>query len=142
MSALRKAGRAVGIGVAWALGWAPIAVIAGTTIIDPDGSMDEMWVLIGAYPGFICAVLFCALLAVVERGRAMHEVPLGRLALYGALAGLTLGLLPVLIGGEPRAGSFDLLGPVVAGSFTGMAALSAVVTGRVARSRQRRLRHA
>lgn len=132
-----RVGRALGLAVAWAIAWAPIALIAGTTLIDPDDSMDEMWVLIGAYPGFICALLFCALLALAERGRRLRDIRLARLAFYGAIAGLVLGVFPLLIGGEPKAGSLDRLGPVVAGSFVTMSALSALATGAVARSRRR-----
>lgn len=124
--------------MAWAIAWAPVAVIAGTTVIDPDDSMDEMWLLIGAYPGFICAMLFCGLVAIVERRRRMHEIPLARVALHGVLAGLTLGVFPLVIGGEPQAGSLDLLGPAVAGSLMAMSALSALATGAVARGMQRR----
>jgi hypothetical protein len=51
---------------------------------------------------------------------------------------LTLGLFPLVIGGDPRPGSLDLLGPAVAGSFMAMSAASATLTAVVARSWQRR----
>ena len=66
-------------------------------IIDPDGSMDEMWPLIGEYPGFLGGVLFSAVLAIAARRRGctscrFHEWPLG-----GA-GGLLVGTLPFVIG--------------------------------------------
>lgn len=58
---LKNVRNAVLLGLAWTVAWAPIAVLLGVFVIDPDNSMDEMWVAIGAYPGFLCGVLFYAL---------------------------------------------------------------------------------
>ena len=127
--------RALGIALAWALAWAPIALVVGVTVLDPDGSMDEMWPAVGAFPGFLCALVFCALLALARRGRRIAQLPLPHLVGVGALAGLLVGLLPFVIGGEPAEGSLDLALPAVIASFVAMSALSALVTGLVARSR-------
>ena len=43
------------VAVGWAVVWSPVGVLTGI-IVDPGGSMDEMWVAIGAYPGFLLAV--------------------------------------------------------------------------------------
>ena len=48
---LRRIRGAVLMGLAWAAVWAPVAVLLGTFVVDPDNSMDEMWVAVGAYPG-------------------------------------------------------------------------------------------
>jgi hypothetical protein len=123
-----KRGRtAVMIAIAWAVIWAPVAVLIGL-LVDPDGSMDEMWVAIGAYPGFICGLLFSALLWVAERHRRIHELSLARVASWGAVAGLLVSALP-LAAAEP-AGAWGLprwlLAVVVISSITLLSAVSAV----------------
>ena len=135
MSMLQGVARALGIALAWGLAWAPIALLIGVTVIDPDGSMDEMWPAVGAFPGFLCALLFCALLSVAARGRRIAQLALPHLAALGALAGLLVGVLPFVIGGEPAEGALDLGLPAVIASFIAMSSLSALVTGLVARSR-------
>ena len=95
---MRTVARALAMGLAWGVAWAPVAVLVGVLVIDPDNSMDEMWVVVGAYPGFISGVLFCALLGLMERGRRLDALPLPRAALLGALAALPVGLIPFLIG--------------------------------------------
>ena len=88
---------AIVMGLAWAVVWAPIAVLAGL-IVDPDGSMDEMWPAIGAYPGFLCGVVFSAVLGVAEGRRRFDELPLARVSAWGAVAGLLLGGLGMAAG--------------------------------------------
>jgi hypothetical protein len=85
-------------GLAWAVAWAPIAVLIGITIIDPDNSMDEMWPAIGAYPGFFCGVVFCSLLGIVDRHHRLAETALPRPFVLGAVGGLLVGVLPFMIG--------------------------------------------
>ena len=46
---LRRIRGAVGMGLTWAAAWAPVGVLMGT-IVDRDGSMDEMW---GAVTGLL-----------------------------------------------------------------------------------------
>lgn len=43
----RRIRGAVVMGLTWAVVWAPVAVLVGL-ILDPDGSMDEMWPAIGS----------------------------------------------------------------------------------------------
>lgn len=78
--------------------WARIAVVFGLTIVDPDNSMDEMWPVIGAYPGFLCALILSALLGVAEHRRGLGELPLVRAGARGAVAGLLVGAIPFAIG--------------------------------------------
>ena len=135
---LKRVGRAVGLGLGWAVVWAPAAVLIGLGIVDPDNSMDEMWAAIGAYPGFLGGVLFYALLGVAERGRRLDELPVSRAALLGAVVGLPIGVLPFAIG-EPATGV-----PLwqLAGTFAGVvvlsSALSAVGSALVSRAWHRR----
>lgn len=115
-------------GVAWALLWAPVAVLIGTRIIDPDNSMDEMWVAIGAYPGFLCGVLFSALVGLPEKLRKIAEISLGRAAALGALSGLIVGTWPFLLGTSGSQLPLWQLALFVITSFALMSAASAVVS--------------
>ena len=135
----RRIRDAVIIGLIWAVVWAPIAVLIGTTIIDPDNSMDEMWVLIGAYPGFLCAVVFSAVVAIAERGRRLYELLVPRAVMWGALAGVIVGVFPFTVGTPTSRIPLWQLGAAVIGSITLMSALSAVgsvLVARMARKRQ------
>lgn len=137
--ALRKIGGGFGIGLAWAVVWAPIAVLVGTLIVDPDNSMDEMWPAIGAYPGFICGVLFYAVLGIAERGRRLEELHLSRAALWGTTAGLPVGASPFAIGNLTTELPLLLFAAAVIGSITLLSAASAVGSVLVRRSLQRRV---
>lgn len=128
---MRRVGGAAGMGVAWAVAWAPAAVLVGL-IVDPDGSLDEMWVAIGAYPGFLSGVVFAAVLAMADR-RGLDALPLARAGAWGALAGLLVGVLPFTIGESTTELPLWLLAAAVVGAFTAMSALSAVASARVAR---------
>ena len=86
---------AVGMGLLWAVAWAPVGVLLGA-IVDPDGSMDEPWVLVGAFPGFLCGVLFVTLLRLAECRRRLDELTLPRAAAWGAVSGLLVPVLFVL----------------------------------------------
>ncbi len=52
----------------WAVVWAPVGVLIGR-IVDPNDSMEEMWVAVGAYPGFLCGTVFSAVLGIAEGRR-------------------------------------------------------------------------
>lgn len=120
----RRIRSAVVMGLTWAIVWAPIAVLIGT-IIDPDDSMDEMWVAIGAYPGFLCGVLFAVVLAVAERRRRIDDLSLPRFAAWGAVAGFVVGALPFAIGEPTDRVPLWLLALGTIGTMTLLGALSA-----------------
>ena len=126
------------LGLAWAVIWAPVAVLIGTLIIDPDNSMDEMWVAIGAYPGFLSGVLFAAMLGMPESLRKIAEVSAGRAAALGAVSGLIVGTLPFLVGTATSQVPLWQLALLVIGSFTLMSAASAVVSVLLARLASKR----
>ena len=136
---LKSIGRAVGMGLAWGVVWAPIAVLIGTLVVDPDNSMDEMWPVIGAYPGFICGVFFCAVLGIAERGRRLEELNLSRAALWGLVAGLPVGALPFAIGDSSTELPPLLFAAAVIGSISLLSTASAVGSLLVRRSLRRRL---
>lgn len=140
---LKRIGRAVGMGFAWAIVWAPIAVVVGTTIVDPDNSMDEMWAAIGAYPGFLCAVIFSALLGFAERDRRLDEVSLPRAGAWGALAGVVVGVFPFTVGTPTSSVPVWQLGLAIISSISLMSVLSSIGSVLVARmSRRRQVRGA
>ena len=121
---LRRIRAAVGMGVVWALAWAVVAVLVGVAV-DPDGSMDEMWHMVGALPGFLGGVTFSAVLGTVARRRRFEELSVRRFAAWGGAAGLLVGILPFTIGTSTSAVPLPLLAGTVVGSITLLAAASA-----------------
>jgi hypothetical protein len=73
--------------------------------MDPDGSMDEPWIALGAYPGFLCGVVFSALLGIIGRQRRLAEFSLSGVGAWGAVSGL-LVMAPLFTGllGTPNTG--------------------------------------
>ena len=124
----RGIGGAVVLGVVWAVVWAPVAVLVGTFIVDPDNSMDEMWVAVGAYPGFLCALIFSAVVALVGRSRRLDEISLVRVATWGALAGVLVGVFPFTVGRSTSALPLWQLAAAVIGSIAFMSGISAIAT--------------
>ncbi len=109
---LRRIRGAVLMALTWAVVWAPVGVLIGM-IVDPNDSMEEMWVAVGAYPGFLCGAVFSAVLGIAEGRRRFDELSLPRFAAWGALGGLLLGVLAVTAG---------MLGP-------GLTLLDAIIAG-------------
>lgn len=124
-------------GLAWAIVWAPVAVLIGLTIIDPDNSMDEMWAVVGAYPGFLAGVLFRIALLTAGDER-LDGASLVRAGTLGAVSGLLVGTVPFLIGESSTGMPEWMLASIVIGSFTVASALSAVGSVLIARLVARR----
>ncbi|HET7274745.1 MAG TPA: hypothetical protein VFI91_06170 [Longimicrobiaceae bacterium] len=129
---LRRIRGALGMGLTWAIVWAPIGILIGM-VVDPDGSMDEMWVLVGAYPGFLGGVVFATVLGIAARRRRLEELSIARFAAWGALAGFLVGTFPFLIGDSSTEMPAWMLGGIVVGSITLMSALSAAGSLAIAR---------
>jgi hypothetical protein len=134
---LRRIRGTVGMGLTWALMWAPVAVLIGL-FVDPDGSMDEMWPAIGAYPGFLGGVVFSMVLATAARHRRLDELSLARVAAWGAAAGLLVGVLPFTIGQSTTERPLWLLATVVVGTITLLSAVSAAGSLALARMAEKR----
>ena len=94
---LRHIRGAILMGLAWAAAWAPIGVLIGL-IVDSDGSMDEMWVAVGGYPGFLCGAVFFAALGVSEGRRRFDELPHSQVCARGSMSGVLVGVLPFVLG--------------------------------------------
>ncbi len=82
-------------GLIWGAVWAPVGAMTGL-IVDPDESMDEMWVAIGAYPGFLCGAVFSAIARVSERRCGFDELSLPRVGAMGAVSGVIVSAVPVV----------------------------------------------
>lgn len=134
---LKRMRGALLMGLTWAVVWAPIGVLIGL-IVDADGSMDEPWPLIGAYPGFLSGVIFSIVLGIAARRRRFEELSVPRFAAWGAAAGLLLGML-VRAAGSPSPGIPGWLPVVVTGAFGLLGAGSAAGTLALARRAERRL---
>ncbi|HYW09174.1 MAG TPA: hypothetical protein VE913_19600 [Longimicrobium sp.] len=115
------------MGLTRAVVWAPVAVLIGI-VVDADGSMAEMWVMIGVLPGFIAGVVFAALLGIAER-RGVDELSPGRAGAWGALAGVLVGVLPFTIGEPASALPLRLLASATVGLSAASAAGSLALAG-------------
>jgi hypothetical protein len=125
---LRRILGAVGMSLTWAAAWGIVGVLIGM-FVDPDGSMDEMWVAVGSYPGFLGGVVFFAVLRIAEGRRRFDEWSLSRFGTWGAVAGLLLGLFPFALVAEMAASTeypLWLLGAVVVGPTTLLSAVLGV----------------
>jgi hypothetical protein len=96
---LRKLRGAIGVGVTWAVLWALIALVIGLVIgvldpdsIDPGESPPAMAAIVGAV-GFICGLLFSAILALAEDRKTLRDLSPLRAALWGAIGSAALPLL-------------------------------------------------
>lgn len=80
--------------VLWVIGWG-LGFGGIMELIDPDGKIQDVWPTLLAVPGLIGGIVFSGLLAFGESGRRFDEVPLFKFALWGAAAGLFIGLLTI-----------------------------------------------
>lgn len=137
----RRVRGALVMGLLWALVWAPVAVLLGVFVIDPDNSMDEMWVMVGALPGFLGGVVFSIVLGIAARRRRFDELSLPRFAAWGALAGFLVGTLPFTLGTPTSAVPQWLLALAIVVPITLLSAASAAGSLALARLSQRREPH-
>ncbi|MCE2441358.1 MAG: hypothetical protein J4F39_18290 [Candidatus Latescibacteria bacterium] len=128
------------VALAWAVVWSPVGVLTGI-IVDPGGSMDEMWVAIGAYPGFLCGAVFSAVMGIAEGRRRLNETVLSRVAAWGAVSGLVVGVIPFVLGTVNSALPLWLWSIVTVGAVTILSSASAVGTASIARMAKKRALH-
>ena len=120
------------VAVAWAVVWSPVGMLTGI-VVDPGGSLNEMWVAIGAYPGFLCGAVFSAVVGIAEGRRGFDELALSRVGAWGAVSGLLVGVLPFVLGTVNTTLPLWLWGIVTAGAVTILSSASAVGTAWVVR---------
>ena len=133
---LRRIRGAILMGLTWAIIWMPAGLLIGA-IVDPDGAMDEPWIAVGTYPGFLAGVMFSVVLGIAASRRRLDELSVVKVGAWGAVAGLVIGSLPFLIG-EYSPEVPRMLPFVVLGSITGLSALSAAASLVLARKSERR----
>ena len=92
----------------------------------------------GAYPGFLGGVVFSTVLAIAARRRRLDELSLSRVAIWGAAAGLLVGVLPFTIGEPTTERPLWLLAAVVMGTITLLSAVSAAGSLALARRAEKR----
>jgi hypothetical protein len=141
MKWLRRIRGAALIGLAWAAVWAPIGQLMGT-IWNPASSMDEMWVAVGAGPGFLCGVVFCAVLGMAVGPCRLDELPIPRTGAWGVVSGLFVGALPFTLGTPSTDLPLWRLGAEIIGPVTLLSAASAVGSALLARMAIKRAWHA
>lgn len=126
---LRRVRDAVGMGLAWAAGWTlagMLGVVVFYTLFPGAPDVVDIWVPVFAYPGFLAGVGLFVLLRVAEGSRRFDEVPLPRLAAWGAAVGLLVGALPFVLGTPSGRFPLWLLGAIAVGSATLLSVVSAV----------------
>lgn len=95
---------AVGMGLAWAAGWAIVGVLIGeTSRLLPGLPWGSFFAVFDAplpalaIPGFLGGALFSAVLGIAGRRRRFDELSLLLFAAWGAVGGLLLSLVPACL---------------------------------------------
>jgi hypothetical protein len=136
---LRRLRGALGMGLTWAAGWAPIGAAAGAVLhVVLPGSPLSLGVVIGlnaatfAALGFLGGTGFAGILGLGEGRRRFDQLSLPRFAAWGAVGGVLLGGLGAAVG--LWGGGVGLLGAAMVGAATLLGGASAAGTLVVARS--------
>ena len=99
---LRRIRGALGIGLTWGItGFLAGAVIELIHNVWPNplGAAVDIWPAVLAYPGFLGGVAFSAVLGIAGRRRRFDELSMPRFALWGAVGGLLVSLIPAAMVG-------------------------------------------
>lgn len=126
---LRRIRGAVGMGLAWAVGWTfvgMLGVVVFYALFPTAPDVVDVWIPLFAYSGFFGGVIFSVVLRVAEGGRGFDELALPRVASWGAVAGLLLGALPFALGTPSARFPVWLLVVTAVGSATLLSVVSAV----------------
>ena len=96
-------------------------------LMDPMGSLVDVWVTALAIPGFLGGAVFSAVLRIAEGRRRFDELSLPRFGAWGAVTGLLLGVLAVSAGvASAIFPGLWLQAAVIIGPTTLLSAVSAV----------------
>ncbi len=133
---LQRIRGALGIGLTWAAGWAPIGAIfglvTGVLLGFPLVAVTVNYALMFSALGFIGGAIFSTVLGVAEGRRRFDQLSLPRFVAWGALGGLVLGGFAV--SAQLLGAGFSTLGAVIAGTLTLLGAGSAAGTLAIARA--------
>jgi hypothetical protein len=131
---------AVGIGLTWATGWAPIGAITGwvtaTVLGFPLATVATNYAVMFGMLGFTGGAIFSTVLGVAEGHRSFGELSLPRFVTWGAIGGLLLGGLAATAG--LLGSAFTVLGAVIVGVSTLLGAGSAASTLAIAKAAEDR----
>jgi hypothetical protein len=123
---VRRLRGALGIGVTWGVLWATIGLILGFVVgvvspdqIDPGEGPGRVAAVLGLV-GFLSGLGFSSLFIVAERRKTIHDLSLGRVALWGLLGA---AVIPLLTGADPSVG-------LITGPMGALFATTSVVTAR------------
>lgn len=103
----------------WTVGWG-LGFGGLMELYDPAGKIEDVWPMVLGIVGLVGGIVFSVVLRIAEGRHGSDEVPLARMATWGVVTGLVLGVLGVAVGlgsDAPRA---------IATMFGVLAALSAV----------------
>ena len=114
---LRRIRGAIGMGLTWAIAWFGAGL--GLLLVVGVGAADVPFPLFFALLGFLAGVTFSGVLGIVEGRRRFDQMSLPRFAAWGAVGGLLLSGILVLVTG--LGGEFLVLGPVFALAGAGCA---------------------
>ena len=134
---MTRIGRAALMGLAWAAAWMPIGILI-SLVVDPDGSMDEPWILVGTLPGFLCGAVFSGVIGTAAGLRRLDELSLSRAAALAAVSGLLVGLSWFALAVVSDGLALWRLAVVVIASLTLLSALSAVASTLLARNAKKK----
>lgn len=133
---LRRIRGAIGIGVTWALGWAPVGAIVGwltgLALGFPLAVIATNYGVMFGVVGFVGGTIFSSVVRIAEGRRSFEQLSMRRFLAWGAVGGLVLGGLSVSLG-LLGAGA-NALGAVIAGVTTLLGTGSAAGTLAIARA--------
>ncbi|MBW7932164.1 MAG: hypothetical protein H3C62_00855 [Gemmatimonadaceae bacterium] len=146
---LRRVRGTIGMGLTWAVGWALAGILIGvSSLLLPFLPWDRFFNIFDAplpalaVPGFVGGLIFSAVLGIAGRRRRFDQLSLPKFALWGAVGGLLLALVPggmVLVGlatiGKEGAGVVALTA-VTAPFLMALSSASATVSLLLARKAQ------
>jgi hypothetical protein len=116
----------VKIGLIWAALWGLVGVLIAV-FLDPNETVTDIWAAL-CMPGFVGGVVFSVVLWIAEGRRRFNELSLRRLAAWGAVTGLLLGVVSFAVGTPSGRFSLLLLVVVFIGSTTLLSAVSGVAS--------------
>ncbi len=128
---------AIGIGLTWAVGWAPVGALTGliTGVLlggVPLGVIATNYAVMFGVLGLVGGTIFSTVLALAEGRRRFDQLSLRRFVGLGALGGLLLGGLAVTAG--ILGPGLTILDAAIAGVSTLLGAGSAAGTLAIARA--------
>ena len=133
---LRRMRGALGMGLTWAIGWAPVGAVTGwvTGVLlgFPLIGIALNYTAMFGVLGFAAGTIFSTVLSITERRRRFEELSSARFVTWGALGGSVLGVMAVAIGLVGL--EFTWFGAAVIGIAALMGAGSAAGTLAIARA--------